>query len=71
MGNYFWDTKCTGLINKYTICPRSSNPFYLVTYNVKWVTTSWTNSIVLILSLSFKNTPHCSSLQHTNEHNED
>jgi len=27
----------------YTICPRSSDPFYIVTY-VKWVTTSWTHS---------------------------
>ena len=30
---------------KYTICPRSSDPFYLVTYYIKWVTTSWTYSI--------------------------
>ena len=22
-------------------CPRRSNPFYLVTYQIKWVTTSW------------------------------
>ena len=30
-----------------TVCPRSSDPFYLVTYFIKWVTTSWTNSIML------------------------
>ena len=29
-----------------TICPRSSDPFYIVTYNKKWVTTSWTHSIL-------------------------
>ena len=26
-----------------TICPRSSDPFYIVTYFIKWVTTSWTH----------------------------
>ena len=24
----------------YTVCPRSSDPFYVVTYYIKWVTTS-------------------------------
>ena len=29
----------------YTICPGSSDPFYIVThYNIKWVITSWTYS---------------------------
>ena len=28
----------------YPICPRSSGPFYIVNYYIKWVTTSWTNS---------------------------
>ena len=26
-----------------TICPRSSDPFYIVSYCIKWVTTSWTH----------------------------
>ena len=26
----------------HTVCPSSSDPFYLVSYYVKWVTTSWT-----------------------------
>ena len=26
----------------YTVCPRSSDPFYKVPYYIKWVTTSWT-----------------------------
>ena len=30
--------------DKHTICPRSSDPFYIVTYYMKWVTTSWTHS---------------------------
>ena len=34
-------------INMYTICPRSSDPFYIVSYYIKWVTTSWTYSIYL------------------------
>ena len=29
-----------------TVCPRSSNPFYLVSYYMKWVITAWTYSIV-------------------------
>ena len=28
---------------KDTVCPRSSDPFYVVTYYIKWVTTSWTD----------------------------
>ena len=28
-----------------TICPGSSDPFYIVSYYIKWVTTSWTYSI--------------------------
>ena len=27
---------------KHTVCPRSSNPFYIVSYCMKWLTTSWT-----------------------------
>ena len=29
-----------------TICPRSSDPFCIVTYYIKWVTTSWTHSTI-------------------------
>ena len=25
-----------------TVCPRSSDPFYIVTYYIKWATSSWT-----------------------------
>ena len=28
----------------HTLCPRRSNPFYIVCYYLKWVTTSWTDS---------------------------
>ena len=34
----------------YTVCPRSSDPFYVVTYCIKWVTTSWKYSIPYNLS---------------------
>ena len=27
-----------------SVCPRSSYPFYITTYYIKWVTTSWTHS---------------------------
>ena len=29
-----------------TVCPRSSDPFHIVSYIIKWVTTSWTYSII-------------------------
>ena len=29
-----------------TVCPGSSDPFYIVTYYTKWVTTSWTYCIL-------------------------
>ena len=28
-----------------TICPTSSDPYYIVTYYIEWVTTSWTHSM--------------------------
>ena len=41
----------------FTVCPSSSDPFYIVSYYIKWVTTSWTHSISLchlkICSLTF------------------
>ena len=37
-----------------TICQRSSYPFYIVTYYIKWVTTSWTHSIKKILAYEYK-----------------
>ena len=39
-----------GLKISYTVCPRSSDLFYVVTYNIKWVTTSWTYSILYVRS---------------------
>ena len=29
-------------MNIYTVCPRSSDQFYIVSYYIKWVSTSWT-----------------------------
>ena len=29
----------------YTVCPRNSDPFHIVSYYIKWVTTSWTYRI--------------------------
>ena len=28
-----------------TVCPGSSDPFYMVTYYIKWVATSWTDGV--------------------------
>ena len=36
-----------------TVCPRSGNPFYIATYYMKWVTTSWTYSTVCPESLAY------------------
>ena len=33
------------LFSFYTVCPKSSDPFYIVTYYIKWVTSSWTDGI--------------------------
>ena len=33
-------------VGAYTVCPRSSDPFYIVRYYLKWVTTSWTYSLL-------------------------
>ena len=29
-----------------TVCPRSSYPIYVITYYIKWVITSWTDSSI-------------------------
>ena len=40
-----------GLLHKFekvpTVCPRSSDPFYIVSYFIKWDNISWTYSTVL------------------------
>ena len=33
------------------MCPGSSDPFYVATYYIKWVTTSWTYSIFNLFDL--------------------
>ena len=37
----------------YIVCPGSSDPFYMVTYYIKWVTTYWTHSTSLYFMYSF------------------
>ena len=34
----------TALYSLATVCPRSSDPFYSLSYYIKWVTSSWTYS---------------------------
>ena len=41
----------------FTVCPRSSDPFYVVSYYIKWVTTSWTHSMKLRLKYAKKVLP--------------
>ena len=42
-------------MNIITICPRSSDPFYIVSYYIKWVTTSWTHSMNVKTRVAGKN----------------
>ena len=37
-----------------TVCPRSGDPFYVVTYYIKWVTTSWTDGTIALLQIILK-----------------
>ena len=34
----------------HTVCPTSSDPFYIVSYYIRWVTTSWTYSTSTCMS---------------------
>ena len=49
---YIWLTQALTIVYfdyiEYTVCPGSSDPFYIVTYYMKSVTTSWTYNIQLI-----------------------
>ena len=36
--------KPNGIFLIHTVCPGGSVPFYIVSYYIKWVTTSWTYS---------------------------
>ena len=44
-GSYQRTGKCQFRI-LHTVCPGSSDPFYIVTYYLKWVTTTWTHSMI-------------------------
>ena len=52
MGNNFLDRqhfkRYFKLSHKHTMCPRRSCPFYVLIYFTKWVTTSWTDSILSV-----------------------
>ena len=39
------EEKVKSHLNNTMLCPISSNPFYIVSYYIKWVTTSWTHSM--------------------------
>ena len=41
-------TLITKVIIYYHICPRSSDPFYIVSYYITWATSSWTHSTIII-----------------------
>ena len=35
------------------MCSRSSDPFYVLTYYIQWVTTSWTHSIRVLIQMAY------------------
>ena len=41
----------------YAVCSRSSDPFHIVSYYMKWVTTSWTYSMYQVPILPSLSTP--------------
>ena len=47
--------------SKQTVCQRSSDPLYIVTYYIKWVTTSWTDGIFYIPSAVEQMEKNCSN----------
>ena len=36
----------TTYVRRTTVCPKGSDPFYVVSYYIEWVTTSWTYSMI-------------------------
>ena len=44
-------------LEKRTVCPKSSDPFYVVTSYIQWVTTSWTYSILHSCLLNWSDQP--------------
>ena len=42
-----------------TVCPRSSDPFCIVSCCIKWVSTLWTSSIFLQIKASWKGGGYC------------
>ena len=39
------------VLDGYTVCPRRSGPFYIVSYYIKWGTTTWTHTVILLAAL--------------------
>ena len=46
----------TGIISNDTVYPGSSSPIYIMSYYIKWVTTSWTCGILYSMLLLNRNT---------------
>ena len=41
-----WTMHKSGSVEPNTICPRSSDSFFIVTYYMRWVTAAWTHSMI-------------------------
>ena len=53
--------RVTYVLQSYTVCPRSSDQFHIVSYYIEWVTTSWTyrRYIQDIIYLVYRNGMGC------------
>jgi len=51
IGSFWKETISNQVAFKFkgTICPGSSDPFYIVSYYIKWATTSWTHCMFTML----------------------
>ena len=44
---------------RYSVCPGSSDPFYVSSYYVKWVTTSWTYCTIYSWAINYHSQVYC------------
>ena len=46
----WFPTATINVLGRNTVCPWSSDPIYIVGYYIKWVTTSWTDSMMVLMT---------------------
>ena len=69
MQEYTDDMEFCGVLLYDTVCPRSSDPFYIESYYIKWVTTSWTHSNLGPYNSTAESLGSCSQEQESDQEN--